>query len=222
MELRVPMVKVTSDSGQGRTFVFIHEQGAYRDFIEQAAATLSGRVRLIVIEAPQIDQNNWSEFAQCVIDRLKQADIRQCALVGFGGAGSLVQYIALTFPRLVRLLTLVDSSFRPHPGIGVRIIDRLEALLPLGLPLRSRERGFDAKPFSQRIRCPALIVLSAQASRFIHAQSHEIAKRIPSAWVVNLKPAEPAAHFCALLDAFEGVPVKCPQKNRVPQERLAS
>lgn len=202
--------------------MFLHERGSYRDFIDQAAVVLAARVRLVVIEVESIDHQNWSAFADLVVEQLRKLDIRQCALVGFAAAGSLVQYVALTFPKMVRLVTLVDSSFRPHPGRMVRLIDRLEAILPLGLPLRSREQGFDAKPFSQRIRCPALIVLSEKASHFIQTQAHEIARRIPSAWVVTLEQSRPVDCFCDLLDTFEKVPVKCPQKNRAAPERPAA
>lgn len=215
------MMRIKSDRGQGRTFIFFHEENCYQSFIEQASTALSGKVRLVVVEFSTIDFDSWGSFTQDLNEQLKKLDIRQCALVGFGAAGSLVQYLALTFPRMVRLLTLVDSSFRPHPSFGVRILDRIEAFLPLGLPLRWKESGFDAKPLSQRIRCPALIVLSSQASRFIQSQAHEIALRIPSAWVVTLEVSSSVEHFCRLLDMFEGVPVKCPQKNRVSPDRAS-
>jgi hypothetical protein len=88
-------------------------------------------------------------------------------------------------------------------------------MLPLGLPLRVRSKGFDSKPFVQRIRCPVLVVLSQEAGEFERVQAYELANRIPSAWVVDLLQAvDPIKEFSDCLDTFEQVPVKCPQKNQ--------
>ena len=169
---------------------------------------------MVVLETDPITDNNWLEVVQGFEQALQKLSVRQCALVGFGAAGALVQYLVLTSPKLVRSIILVDSAFRPHPTSFSRFVDRIENALPLGLPLRAPERGFDAKPFAQRIRCPALIVLTDNVSPFIHSQAHELARRIPSAWVVSLGSPDQVTQFGELLDAFEGVPVKCPQKNR--------
>lgn len=209
------VVRVISDQGQGRTFVIIGEAGEYQEFATRSAALLGARVRALVVECPPITDSNWSQLADQVLAVLQELKVRQCAFIGFGAAGSLVQHLVLIVPKLIRSITLVDTTFRPHPGVSQRIVDWFERILPLGLPLRLKNSGFDAKPFAQRIRCPALIVLTQKATPFIRDQAYAIAQRIPSAWVVSLAmDGGDIDDFCAVLDEFEGVPVKCPQKNR--------
>ncbi len=208
------MVRIQSDRGEGRTFIFIHERDAHKEFVSQSSFALAERVRIVVIEVDPISDGNWRAVAEGFSEALQKLAVRQCALVGFGAAGALVQHLTLTAPKIVRSIILVDSSFRPHPTPFSRALDWLEGIMPLGLPLRAEERGFDAKPFAQRIRCPALIVLTRDVSPFIRSQAHEIASRVPSAWIVSLEQENETQQFGELLDAFEGVPVKCPQKNR--------
>ena len=208
------MIEILSDSGEGRTFVFIHEVGVYQVLAQQAAEGFSQRVRVVTIKVPLINQRNWQQILEQIGTAIEQRALRQYAIVGFGDAGALAQYFVLTNPKMVRSIVLIDASFRSHPKVKTRIIDWVERMLPLGLPLRSRESGFDAKPFAQRIRCPALLVLTQAASTFIQSQAYEIAQRIPSAWVVRIDTVSQVEQFCELLDSFEGVPVKCPQKNR--------
>lgn len=208
------MIRIQSDKGEGRTFIFIHERDGHEEFVSRSSFALAERVRVVVIETDALSDDTWRTVADGFSEALQQLSVRQCALVGFGAAGALVQHLVLTSPKIVRSIILVDSSFRPHPTSFTRALDWLEGIMPLGLPMRAEERGFDAKPFAQRIRCPALIVLTKEVSPFIQSQAHEIALRIPSAWVVTLDEEDEARQFGELLDSFEGVPVKCPQKNR--------
>ena len=208
-------VRMVNDQGQGRTFVFLQEVGQYHDFAAQSATLLGARVRTLTIECQTITPSNWLELASQVLALLQEQKVRQCAFIGFGAAAALVQHLVLTVPKLIRSITLVDATFRPHPTSFQRIVDWFERILPLGLPLRLKNTDFDAKPFAQRIRCPALIVLSEVASPFLRDQAYAIAQRIPSAWVVSLGGGSgDVDEFCALLSDFETVPVKCPQKNR--------
>jgi pimeloyl-ACP methyl ester carboxylesterase len=208
------MVEVASDRGEGRAFIFVYETGDHQQLAEQAALAFSNRVRVLELRLPAITEDNWDNLRERILEIIEQKSIRQYALVGFGAAGSLVQQLVLTSPKFIRSIILVDASFRAHPNLFTRAVDWLERMLPLGLPLRYRSKAFDAKPFAQRIRCPALLVLTEAVSEFIQSQAHEIASRIPSAWIVKISGDNVVSEFCELLDSFEGVPVKCPQKNR--------
>jgi pimeloyl-ACP methyl ester carboxylesterase len=216
-------VKILKDQGQGRTFIFLQEVGKYHGFALQSAELLGARVRTITLECAVITPTNWLELATQVLALLQEQKIRQCAFIGFGAAGALVQHLVLTVPKMVRSITLVDATFRPHATFLQRIVDWFERILPLGLPLRLKSSDFDAKPFAQRIRCPALIVLSEVASPFLRDQAYAIAQRIPSAWVVSLAgDTNDVDEFCNLLSEFESVPVKCPQKNRAEISQVLS
>jgi hypothetical protein len=101
------------------------------------------------------------------------------------------------------------------------MIDRIEALLPLGLPLRNASNAFDARAFLHRIHCPVLVLVSAGAGEFVREQSRVIAKRVPNAWLRQLEgealvgdvlTAE--AEQC--VESFFEVPTKRPQKNLEP------
>ena len=66
---------------------------------------------------------------------------------------------------------LVDATTRPHPSTWTRLITRIESLLPIGLPLRSSDVVFNGKPFLQRIRCPVLVLSTAQATPYQMAEA---------------------------------------------------
>jgi pimeloyl-ACP methyl ester carboxylesterase len=206
-------INLVSDSGQGRAFVLIHEQGSYVGLAEQAAKQMSGKARVLVFQSSPVSENFNFASPSPLISILGDLGLRQCSIIGFGDSGVLAQHLVLTQPKLVRSLVLVDGSFRSHPSRFTKIVDWLESHLPLGLPLRLQERGFDSKPFAQRIRCPVLLALTPLVNDFIRLQSQEILYRIPSAWMVELKESNMVEHFCDLIDTFERVPVKCPQKN---------
>lgn len=160
-------IRTVSDTGKGRPFVIVHEQGAYTDFSAGISQALSERTRTVLLECSRTDDRNWRELSALLHGKLKELAIRQASLVGFGAAGSLVQNVCLEDLKVVRTVAFVDAASRPHPTRFSRLVDRLERSLPLGLPLRQRSQAFDSKPYLQRIRCPALVVTTQQAGAYL-------------------------------------------------------
>lgn len=213
MSTPVARISLLSDQGKGRAFVILMEGERYRDFAAHLAESLAARTRVILVQTALLDDHNWRDISTDVIELLKTLALRQVSFVGLGPASTVVQNIVLQEPKLVRMVSLVDASCRPHSTVWSKIIHRLEKSLPLGLPLRSRSDGFDSSPFLQRIRCPALIVLSSFADTFLERQSDLLSSRIPTSWMVRLSSTDQARELSALVLEFEQVPVKCPQKN---------
>ena len=153
---------------------------------------------------------------------LPSRGVRQGSFVGFGAAGALVQNLCLLEPRTVRAAVLFRASSRAHPRLIDRLVDRLEGALPLGLPLRRVVRGFDSRPFLQRIRCPVLVVSTADDSLEERRDAATMARRMPTAWQMTLQGRsklsvdggsdERTAEFAQLVVEFSEVPARAPQK----------
>jgi pimeloyl-ACP methyl ester carboxylesterase len=161
---------------------------------------------------------------ECVAElsgKVEALRLKRLTLVGVGAGGAISQALAVRAAKVLRRLILIDPTVRLSPGFGTRMIDRIEALLPLGLPLRNASNAFDARAFLHRIHCPVLVLVSAGAGEFVREQSRVIAKRVPNAWLRQLEgealvgdvlTAE--AEQC--VESFFEVPTKRPQKNLEP------
>ncbi len=213
IESCIEEIKVISSEGKGRAFVVLYDDAIYTDYAESISQSLKEKSRVIVISSPTVNSTNWKGLSQKLLQQLDQLAVRQASLVGFGSASSLAQYLALSEIKLVRSLVLIDATCRPHPNWRDRLIDRLEGALPLGLPFRSSTEGFDSKPFLQRVRCPVLLALTKDADIFVRSQVAEMEKVLPTAWMIELDRANQSAHLSKLVEEFQDVPVKCPQKN---------
>jgi pimeloyl-ACP methyl ester carboxylesterase len=206
-------IQVLSSEGKGRAFVVLFDSTIYTQYAENISLSLKDKARVIIISCSLVNSTNWKILSQKLLEKLDQLAVRQASLVGFGSASSLAQYLALTEIKLVRSLVLINATCRPHPNWRDRLIDRLEGALPLGLPFRSSTEGFDSKPFLQRVRCPVLLAVTIDADLFIRSQVAEMEKVLPTAWMIALDSANQSAHLAKLVEEFQEVPVKCPQKN---------
>ena len=215
-------IKIVSDAGKGRTFVVLFERGNYDHLAQTLAESLAAKSRSLLLECAFVSDSNWQALTNELHQQLKNLNIRQCSLVGFGPASSIIQNLCLQDLRLVRTAVLVDASFRPHPTFISRVIDRIERALPLGLPLRQRLTGFDSKPYLQRIRCPVLVVSTAQSSELSRSQSQCLAQALPTSWRTELVAEVGADELCQQVLEFQEVPARCPQKNLNEQSTLAA
>lgn len=204
---------IVSDSGLGRAFVLLSEAGQHQEYASQIAAILSSDVRVVSIDVPQITDENWKEYSVSLLEMIRSLSIRQASFVGFGAACALVQNTYLREPKLVRTMVLVNCSCRPHPTFISRCIDKLEGILPLGLPLRSSTKGFDSRSHLQRIRCPGLVVTLPDAGEALKKEAHMINTGMPTSWYVDLPKLEEREELARLIREFQEVPAKCPQKN---------
>lgn len=206
-------ITIRDDRGSGRPFVLLYDSAAYAAYAGELAEALHVSTRAITIESVQITHENWEELASELKQVLLERGLKHASFVSFEAACSLVQYLCLMEPKQVRTLVMVDPSSRPHPTKVEKLIDRLEHALPMGLPMRSRTKGFDSKAFLQRIRCPALIVSSTRASAFLRREASIISAHSPTAWSVALNQKDEIGQLSALVSEFQSIPAKCPQKN---------
>ena len=215
------MIKLLSDQGSGRPFIIVVEGNEYMGFATAAANAISRRARVLLFETVTITAKNWRELAGNLLLQLKQLAVRQASFIGFAAAAHLIQEACLLDLKSVRTVVLVDPTSRPHPTMFSRLVDRIEEYLPLGLPLRGERLEFDGRALLQRIRCPALLVLSARASGLSRADVPTMADRMPTCWKVELGDMQPTDEFADLVLEFQDVPAKCPQRARAAQEREA-
>ncbi|MBX7143789.1 MAG: hypothetical protein K1X79_05010 [Oligoflexia bacterium] len=205
-------MKVELDQGSGRAFVLVVEHDYAAATLLAALQALSKRARVIVVRCPRVDDNNWPDLSADLLALLQTLEVRQASLVAAAAATALAQNLALIQPKLVRTLVLVDPVVRPHQTFFARIADRIEQILPLGLPLRVASRAFDVRPHLQRLRCPVLVVLSATHTRESQLNADLIAQRLPTGWVLQLSQSEFNSTFPEILLEFQDVPARCPQK----------
>lgn len=208
-------LKLLSNQGQGRTFVILFDDLVYQTWANSIGELLQQHAKVLIFCCSTVTANNWQVLGLELKQQLDALAVRQTSLVGLGAASALVQYLGLSEVKLVRSLVLVDAACRPHPSWRDRLIDRIETSLPLGLPFRSSTEGFDSKPFLQRLRCPVLLVLTGLAVPFVRQQAVEMAGTLPTAWVVELPQTAPETELARLIEEFQDVPVKCPQKASV-------
>lgn len=212
-------IEVLKSSGKGRACILLYDSQKYEQLAAQLFEQLQNNMKVLLCRSPYISDSSWKSLSDSFLHFFSEQAIRHCSLVSFGAAGTLVQYLALSEPKIVRSLVLVDGSSRPHPSLFQRIVDRVEQHLPLGLPLRSSNGAFDSKPFLQQIHCPLLLVRSPMASAYQIEQLEAFLDTSPTAWSAPQNAGNSAAALAETVLQFQDLPVKFPQKRRVAPAR---
>lgn len=211
-----PKVVVVSDTGAGRTFVIVFDDVSYLSLVEQVAVAVAETARVIVVKVSEVTGDSWRTLAEQFQAVLGELKIRQASFLGVGAGAALVQNLALSVPKSVRTLIIIDASLRPHPSHVERMIDTIEATLPFGLPLRLGSKSFNVRAYAHRLRCPMLLICTRRASRFISREMSSLGDVAPTAWCVELTASDRAQEAQELADyviAFQDTPAKYPQKN---------
>lgn len=203
-------VTILESRGQGRPTLIVAERGFYEQDARHLFERLDVNSRVVLALTSPVNDDNWGELGAKLLKECESHGLKQVTAIGFGGAASLVQHLALVEQRRIRRLVLIDGSTRPHPSWHTRVSDWLEKFSPLGLPLRLRSNGFDSKSLLHRIRCPVLVVISVRCDAFRTGQSLILADCLPTAWLLRLS-AERDALVNAVND-FHDIAAKCPQK----------
>lgn len=212
-------ITIISDSedatktGSSRPFVVVFEAGESSERVSALVSLLSAKSRCVAIRCDSITDNSWSSLTNDLIAALKARGFRQCSFIGIGAATALLQCLYLREPKIVRTLVFIDGVCRPHATLASNLADKIESILPLGLPLRSPSRGFDSRSHLQRIRVPSLVISTARADSFLIDQSHQLNRILPSSWYYKISPGEEANKLFEIINQFQEVPAKCPQKN---------
>ena len=210
-------VQVLSDIGSGRSFVTIVDDDRYAELVNSVAGQISRRARSVVLRTSAIQADNWSAIAKDMKDVLSSLGIRQSSFIGVGSCAALAEDLALSAPKSVRSLVVIDSPLRPHPTMWERLVDALERRLPFGLPLRLGSKGFNVRSYAHRLRCPVLTVATKRATPFVKSELAALGALAPTAWHLSLRgttEADEATELCDIVVGFQDTPAKCPQKNR--------
>lgn len=214
--LPISAVKIASDLGNGRVFMIILDDLGYLSLAESVARQIAERGRAVVLLSAPITVESWESLSESLSQTIEVLGVRQVSLVGLGAGATLAQNLALSRPKLVRTLAVVDATSRPHPSLCERLVDKLEANLPFGLPLRLGNNGFNIKSYVHRLRAPLLVVGTNRASAFVLRELESLATLAPTAWRVMIceedQQREAAALTATILEFYE-TPAKCPQKN---------
>ena len=208
-------IAILSDKGSGRIFITIVDDEAYLPFAKAVVDTLSAKARSVLLMSSSVTPSSWEGLSEALTAALANLHVRQASVVGMGAGAALAQNLALSQPKTVRSLAIVDSSSRPHPSRWERVVDWIEEHLPFGLPLRLGSTGFNVKAHVHRLRCPLLVIVTSRASAFIREELHSLAARAPTAWKIALSgPLDTQiADLSEALLSFQDTPAKCPQKN---------
>lgn len=176
----------------------------------------NNRVYVITSELPHV--GHVVPFVRELRAELLRNGVKWATVLGIGAGATVAQSLSIFWPRIVRRLVILDATTRLKPGIGTRIIDKLERFLPLGLPLRQLSINFDSRPFLHRVRCPTLLLLSPDASQYLYAQARYLSAKIPNSWLVRLSQhhhaseLELSTELQGYISEFMDVQVKRPQK----------
>ena len=200
------------DSGKGRALVLVREEQAFPELSSLCTSEKSnGRVLSFI--SPPVSSTTWKSLSDQFADTCDEHKIRQGLFIGCGDAATLLLHLALHDPRRVRQLVLLDATTSPHPTRRERYLSRMERYLPMGLPFKSKQKGFDARSFLQRIRCPVLVLTSEAASGYLQDEAAILADTLPTAWHLTVDQSQ-QDELKLLIDEFQKVPARCPQKNR--------
>jgi pimeloyl-ACP methyl ester carboxylesterase len=211
-----PEVRILSDEGAGRAFVVVFDDDAYGPLVRSIGCTIAQSSRAVIVRISSVTAETWRMLAERFESMLSEIKVRQASFVGIAAGATIVQDLALMSPKLVRTLVIIDASLRPHPSRFERLLDRVEASLPFGLPLRLGSQGFNVRAYAHRLRCPMLLVSTSRASRFVSNELHALGRVAPTAWYVDIQKhgvVEEARELASYVLAFQDTPAKCPQKN---------
>lgn len=199
-------------SGSGASAIVLSEHDLWSRDFESVSKLLEKSHTVRQIKLMPVSSQNWRDVSDQLIDIVEQNKIRASYVVAFGESASIALHVALLKGKLIRRLVLVNPRFRPDPNKLTQLIDKIESILPLGLPFRVKGDQFDARPFLQRIRFPVLVIDTKSVSRE-EKESELINQSLPTSWYLKTESLESQEVKDALLE-FEDVPAKRPQKKR--------
>lgn len=174
-------------------------------------------VSLVLVSALP-DGKVVESFAQKALESISQLGVKRATLVGIGAGGALAQAMTIGNRKLCRRLVLVDASCRLRPSKAQLIFDKLESLLPFGLPFRADSGDFDSRPYLHRIDCPTLVVTGEGSSRFQLRQAKFFVSRLPNSWYLRLEglifesSGRLSPKLSSTIENFYQMPTKRPQK----------
>ncbi|MBL7662301.1 alpha/beta hydrolase [bacterium] len=214
-EIKFEVIAPRSGESLATSEVYLFAEQDYNlgDFLslKDLRHKLSEEFKLYQLASALPDLNSVDQFAAKLGSYFEGFSTRKMTAIGIGAGGTLVQDLAIRYPKLVRRVILINATTRICPSLGTRMIDWIESHLPLGLPLRKLSKAFDSRPELHRVRCPALIVTLPRATHFETAQAELLVNAIPNAYAAKVTAVENVSDkLFNLIDEFQNVSIKCP------------
>lgn len=211
-------VVVRRDVGTGRSILIIDcrrsDSRESHHCTDSFIAAFSESLRVVELSVPPPrGAKEWGSVSQRIEELLAGLGIRYGAVLGVGEGSVIAQHLAITRPKICQSLIVVDPVFELSETFLGRFVARVESVLPLGLPLRIGGDQFASAPFLHRIRCPTLVVVSAQVGAASAREMESMARRIPNAWYQMLNATDDSVEFIELVRTF------LPIRNRHPMRR---
>lgn len=207
-------MKIIKEKGSGKAKLVVYTK-EYSSWAEKVYDLYNDESRIVLIDVGSITEDNWELEYNNFYELLVNNKLKQGAIISFGQACTLVQNLALKEYKIARPLILVDPTTRGNPSRFSKIIDKIESKLPLGLPLRLKMKGFDSRPYLQRIRFPINLVLSSKCNAYQRSEVKEFLGRAPTVFLKDLsESSEFERDLFQEINDFLLVPLKCSQKNK--------
>ncbi len=220
IEVMGPSSAITLQSrcGAGRAAIVLSEGGEYEAIAQGTVERLGMRSTTLLLKVAGLSGSSWDQTVRALHELLAHEGVKHGTFIAFGATSYLIEHLAIFTPKLVRAAVLVDGMTRAEPTKAQRMVARLEAWLPLGLPLRMRSKEFDAKPFLHRVRCPILLITTKRATEWQRSEGRTISQSLPTSYGVaiaeGVSSEQEVQTLVDLIDQFGTVPARAPQKNR--------
>ena len=156
----------------------------------------------------------WQAAKELLV-QMRAERIKSTSLLGTTSGCSLAIATAIYGAREIRRLILFQPTVKVAPGRLTKFIDKVEEILPAGLPLRKLSDEFDARPFLHRITCPTLVVTLDDSSSYSLEQAKLIANNIPNAWHMkdfDRNKSQNLSYLVNTIEEFLAIPAKRSQK----------
>ncbi len=185
---------------------------------EKVAKDLANNFRVLVYNAALPNSLEVDSFSERVNTSLQNNKIKRVTIFAAGSASNLAIALSINFLGLARRVAFLDPELRMNSSLTERIIDKIESLLPLGLPLRPLNNHYDPRPALHRLRCPVYLVSSEKISLRSSSELSFMQKRIPNSIKkeIDYESKTLSEDIKNLLTALILQPVKRPQKNLAP------
>lgn len=173
------------------------------------------RVLEISVVPPHLGRE-WEQTSVQLEAALSDRGIRHCPIIGIGESALMVHHFAVFRPKICQSIILIDPVFQISETRMTRLVNWIEHILPLGLPLRMGTDSFISAPFLHRIRCPTLVInTNGEGSNQGDAIS-SMTRRIPNGWFRQLGLEAPDADLVESISSF------LPVRHRCPMRRIAA
>jgi len=214
--VRAMRVSTTSGGRSGITPPSFEATAIYQ-WCEAIVAGCSkfARVLEICVVPPQSGLE-WEQTDAQLESALADRGLRHCPIIGIGESALIVHHFAVFRPKICQSIILIDPVFQLAVTRFTRLINWVEQILPLGLPLRVGTDSFISAPFLHRIRCPTLVINSGKEGVEQEEAISSMTRRIPNGWFRRLGREAPEA------DLIESISSFLPVRHRYPMRRLAA